>query len=413
MFKQIKLLTLGCRLNEAELENWADDFYQYGFEIVNENAPADLIVINTCAVTAQAVRKSRQLLRQQQRNNPNAQLIVSGCLATLEATALAQERGVTLLIKNSDKDQLVDLVMSHFFLTKKEIRDDFATPLFARNRQRAFIKAQDGCRYQCTFCITTQARGVERSRPRAEIVNLINRLQKVGIWEVVLTGVQLCGYGSDCGDNLTALVAHLLAVTTIPRLRLGSLEPWDLPIDFWALFANSRLLPHLHLPLQSGSDAVLRRMGRRCKAYEFMKLVEIGRAQVPGLNLTTDIIVGFPGETVADWQQTLQLVESAQFGHVHIFNYSPRTGTIAATLPHQIDAAIKKQRSEELKMLAQKLKQQVLTAQIGQQVTVLIEGADAAPTSVRFGYTPNYLPVRIKPLTAIGEHRLIDVQLTD
>ncbi|MBK1695462.1 tRNA (N(6)-L-threonylcarbamoyladenosine(37)-C(2))-methylthiotransferase MtaB [Chromatium weissei] len=411
--KRIKLLALGCRLNEAELESWADAFYQCGFEIVSENAPADLIVINTCAVTAQAVRKSRQLLRRQQRNNPNAQLIVSGCLATLEATALAQERGVNLLIKNHEKDQLVETVSSHFSLNKKPIREDFSTPLFARNRQRAFIKAQDGCRFQCTFCITTQARGEERSRSRTEIVNIINRLQQFGIQEVVLTGVQLGGYGSDCGDNLTELVAHVLAVTTIPRLRLGSLEPWDLPIDFWRLFSDSRLLPHLHLPLQSGSDAVLRRMARRCKVQEFMQLVKTGRAQIPNLNLSTDIIVGFPGETANDWQKTLHAVEAAQFGHIHIFNYSPRIGTLAATLPNQIGTAIKYQRSEELKILAQKLKRKVLTDQIGQQVTVLIEGADTTSPIERFGYTPNYLPVHIKHLNAVGENRLIEVQLTE
>lgn len=413
MSKRIKLLTLGCRLNEAESEHWADNFHQRGFEIVGEDAPADVLVLNTCAVTAQAVRKSRQLLRRQQRHNPHAQLVVTGCLATLEATALAQEYGVTVLINNREKDQLVEIVLAQLALPLPATTPTaaVANPLFVRNRQRAFIKVQDGCRYQCTFCITTQARGAERSRARTEIVSTINRLQQAGIQEVVLTGVHLGGYGSECGDNLTALVAHLLAVTTIPRLRLGSLEPWDLPLDFWALFANSRLLPHLHLPLQSGSDAVLRRMARRCKAREFMQLVEIGRAQVPRLNLTTDIIVGFPGETTHDWQQTLQLVELAQFGHVHSFSYSPRAGTVAASLPEQIDAAMKRQRSDELQTLARELKKQVLTAQIGQQATVLIEGTDAAPE--RFGYTPNYLPVRMKNLGAVGEQRLINVQLTE
>jgi threonylcarbamoyladenosine tRNA methylthiotransferase MtaB len=421
MSKKIKLLTLGCRLNEAETQDWADGFHRCGWDIVADDAPADLIVFNTCAVTASAVRKSRQLVRRQHRLHPAARLVVSGCWATLEAAAAARETGVTQLIDNRDKDQLVEIIQSHFaprqpeaatdLAAQKDV-DDSAASLFTRQRQRAFIKVQDGCRYQCSFCITTQARGAERSRSVAAICAAIQRWEQAGIQEAVLTGVHLGGYRDSSGADLTELLAQLLATTTIPRLRLGSLEPWDLPVDFWELFANPRLLPHLHLPLQSGSDAVLRRMARRCKAQEFMQLVETGRAQVPDLNLTTDIIVGFPGETADDWQQTLRVVEAAQFGHIHIFNYSPRVGTIAATLPNQIDAATKYQRSEELQMLAQKLKKQVLTAQIGRQVTVLIEGADAASPSERFGYTPNYLPVQIIGAGAVGAQRLINVRLT-
>jgi threonylcarbamoyladenosine tRNA methylthiotransferase MtaB len=413
---RVQLLTLGCRLNEAELEEWALCFQRRGLHIVGNADPADLVVINTCAVTQQAVRKSRQLLRRCHRANPGARLIVSGCLAALEGTSLAREAGVDLVVGNPDKDRLVEIALATLAIpSMPELAiTNVASPIFTRGRQRAFIKVQDGCRYQCTFCITTQARGEERSRPAAEVIEAINRLHHTGIQEVVLTGVHLGGYGSDTGDALTGLVARLLAETEIPRLRLGSLEPWDLTDDFWSLFADSRLMPHLHLPLQSGSDAVLRRMARRCKTAEFARLVEQGRALIPNLNLTTDIIVGFPGEGADDWRLTLDFAEAMRFGHIHVFNYSPRAGTVAARLPGQVDAVIKKQRCQELQSLAVRIKVKVLESQIGTRARVLCEGAPEATTgATRFGYTPNYLPVHVAvDYPAITGNRLIDVILT-
>ena len=274
-----------------------------------------------------------------------------------------------------------------------------AAPLFARGRQRAFVKVQDGCRYACTFCVTTLARGEERSRPIEEVVELVDRLAESGVREVLLTGVHLGGYGSDQSTDLAALLRALLAYTRMPRIRLGSLEPWDLPPDLWELFADPRLMPHLHLPMQSGSDAVLRRMARRCKTAEFARLAELGRAAVPGLNLTTDIIVGFPGETDEDWQRTLAFVESIGFGDVHAFAYSPRAGTRAATLPDQVDADVEARADPGAK---------------GPDPDGCGGGrspprsAGAPPFSGKgrpelgrpgdlFGYTPNYLPVLVEP----------------
>lgn len=412
---RVKLLSLGCRLNEAEAEDWADRFHARGCQVVGDEDPADLIVINTCAVTQQAVRKSRQILRRSQRVNPGARLIVSGCLAALESESLAGE-GVDLVVGNQDKDRLVEIALDALAIPSMPAlaTANDASPLFTRGRQRAFVKVQDGCRYRCTFCITTQARGEERSRPVAEAVTAIARLHRAGIQEVVLTGVHLGGYGSDTGGDLAALVSRILAETEIPRLRLGSLEPWDLPDDFWGLFADARLMPHLHLPLQSGSDRVLRRMARRCKTDAFARLVARGRALVPDLNVTTDIIVGFPGEDAGDWRQTLEFAEAMRFGHIHIFSYSPRPKTLAATLAGQVDAGTKRQRCQDLQALAVRLKTEVLQAQIGKRTWVLCEGSDAAARrSSRFGYTPNYLPVRVvAEASAIAGERLIDVMLT-
>ena len=415
--RRVRLVTLGCRLNEAELEDWAQHFQTQGLRIVGDDEPADLIVVNTCAVTQEAARKSRQILRRTQRTHPGARLIVSGCLATLEGEALARESGVDLVVSNADKERLVELALQTLAIpAMPELAiTDSASPLFRRGRQRAFVKVQDGCRYQCTFCITTQARGAERSRPPDEVIAAVRRLHQGGIQEAVLTGVHLGGYGSDTGGDLTTLVARILTETNIPRLRLGSLEPWDLPDAFWTLFADPRLMPHLHLPLQSGSDAVLRRMARRCKRDDFARLVERGRATVPDLNVSTDIIVGFPGETSDDWRQTLECAERLRFGQIHVFAYSPRAGTLAAGFPERVDTEVKRQRCQELQTLAGRLTGEVMREQLGKRMRVLCEGAsDLETLGTRFGYTPNYLPVRITTdrLPRDGT-RLLEVVLTE
>lgn len=401
---RVLLKALGCRLNEAELEDWARDFRARGWDLAGDltgnQEPADLIIINTCAVTAEAARKSLQWLRRTRRAHPRARLILCGCLATLEAADLTDTPGVDLLVANTDKDRLVDLVAAALNLPVLPATDDgwSAAPLFARGRQRAFVKVQDGCRHACTFCVTTLARGPERSRPLPEIVAAVARLAAAGVREVLLAGVHLGGYGYGHGLDLAVLVRTLLAETDIARLRLGSVEPWDLPDGLWDLFADPRLMPHLHLPMQSGADAVLRRMGRRCKSAEFARLAAAGRAAVPGLNLTTDIIAGFPGETAAEWAQTLAFVAAMGFGQVHGFAYSPRPGTRAAALPGQVDAATKAARVAALGTLAARLRAQVMAARVGGRALVLRESeARGGRPGDLFGYTPDYLPVRIDP----------------
>jgi len=400
---RVRLQSLGCRLNEAELEAWADTLRARGFALAGDDEPTDLIIINTCAVTQEATRKSRQLVRRAHRANPAARLVVSGCLASLEAQSLAGEAGVDLLVDNQSKDRLVEIAAAVLGLpvlppARGSATGETANAWSDRGRQRAFIKVQDGCRYACTFCVTTQARGEERSRPVPEIIAAVRRAEASGVREVLLTGVHLGGYGGEIGSNLSDLLRAVLDQTSIPRIRLGSLEPWDLPDDFWDLFANPRLLPHLHLPMQSGADAVLRRMARRCKTGEFDRLAARGRTAVPGLNLTTDIIAGFPGETEAEWQETLAFVAAMAFGQVHGFAYSPRAGTRAATLPDQVDVDTKRRRCRELKYLADGLRHRLLLSQVGLTSQVLREGPSRLghPGDL-FGYTPNYLPILVDP----------------
>jgi threonylcarbamoyladenosine tRNA methylthiotransferase MtaB len=395
---KVHLKTLGCRLNEAELETWAQAFQQCGHQVTRQAETANLIVINSCAVTQDAARKSRQLIRRVHRENPAAKLVVSGCYATLNQQEAEALLGVDLVVSNKDKDQLVEKTLSELNLDTMPTMatEPGETSLFTRGRQRAFIKVQDGCRYRCTFCIVTVARGEEKSRTVQEVVAEINALHQQNINEIILTGVHLGGYGSDLGLNLVDLIKAILEQTDVPRIRLGSLEPWELTDDFYQLFDNPRLMPHLHLPLQSGSDAVLRRMARRCKTEEFAAMVARLRQINPLFNITTDIIVGFPGETEEEWQESLEFIQQVGFGHIHIFTYSPREGTKAATLPNPVQDQVKKHRSQQLHKLGDEMRLKFYQANLDQQFPVLWEGYSEPVGTDRqrvFGYTPNYLKV--------------------
>lgn len=403
----IHLDTLGCRLNEAELQAWAHGFRIAGHEVVDDAAGADMIVLNTCAVTAEAMRKSRQAVRRLRRRAPAARLVVTGCYSTLEPAEAAAALGADLVVGNRDKDRLVELVGT---VAPAPVVAFAAVARLARGRSRAFVKIQDGCRYRCTFCIVTVARGEERSRPLDEVVDEVARLHDSGVAEVVLTGVHVGGYGSDTGDDLARLVEAILAKSGIRRLRMASVEPWDLPDGFFDLYADPRLMPHLHLPLQSGSDRVLRRMARRCRTDTFRRLLELARRSVPDFGVTTDIIAGFPGETAEAWAETVAFVEEVGFADLHVFPYSPRAGTKAAAMDGQVPVELRRARVAELKAVAARLKRHALERHVGRTATVLWEGAERA----RSGYTPNYLRVcldeaRVDLVGTLGEARLTGI----
>ncbi|MGH6635604.1 MAG: tRNA (N(6)-L-threonylcarbamoyladenosine(37)-C(2))-methylthiotransferase MtaB [Gammaproteobacteria bacterium] len=396
----VYLTTLGCRLNEAEIESWASAFRRQGHALTAQADSADLVVVNTCAVTEEAGRKSRQLIRRVQRQNPHAKLVVSGCFVSLDGTQALE--GVDVVVSNRDKDRLVEIATDALSLPAMP---EFATEpgeaaMFPHRRNRAFVKVQDGCRHRCTFCVVTIARGEERSRRISDVVAQINALTAQGVKEVVLTGVHLGGYGSDLGSDLAELIRAVLNDTDCRRLRLGSLEPWNLPPKFFRLFAAARLMPHLHLPLQSGSDSVLKRMARRCRTRDFEALVAHARSEIADFQASTDIIVGFPGETEREWQEGLQFIEGIEFLHLHVFPYSPRPGTQASRFAEQVTAAIKRRRTMELHALAKRMKARVLSAHLGREFSVLWESAQPADTqgAIRYlGYTPNFLRVETTP----------------
>lgn len=387
---RVNFQALGCRLNEAELETWAAQFMQHGHQVTADVGGADLVVFNSCAVTSEADRKSRQQINRIHRKNPDAKLVVTGCHASLNEQAVRSHLGVDLVVSNQNKESLVDQAMQTFEMPISTRVLDLETSLFKRGRHRGFVKVQDGCRYRCTYCIVTLARGEERSRQRQEIIDEIRRLGEQGVQEAVLTGVHVGGYGSDTGDNLHDLIQAILDDTDLQRLRLASVEPWDLPRGFFRLFDNKRLMPHMHLPIQSGCDSVLRRMARRCKTTEFRDLVEEARAANPLFNVTTDLIVGFPGETEQEWRQTMDFIETTGFGHMHIFSFSPRAGTKAAGLAEQIDSSTKRLRSREMHALAAELKRQALDNMVGQPVEVLWEREVDINSHTWSGYTPHY-----------------------
>ena len=408
---KIHLKALGCRLNEAELEQWSRDFKSEGHSITPNADEADVVVVNTCAVTSEATKKSRKLMNRLHRENPQSKLVVSGCYATLEEAEVAKRLGVDLVVNNQNKDKLPRKVMDEFSANTMPLiaMEPAESSLFMRGKQRAFIKIQDGCRYRCTFCIVTVARGDERSRSLSDIINEVNQLHQQGIQEIVLTGVHVGGYGSDIETSLFDLVKRLLSETDMPRIRFASVEPWELHDEFFDLFENKRLLPHMHLPLQSGANSVLRRMSRRCKTDDFIGLVNQARRAIPEFNVTTDIIVGFPGETEDEWQQTLETVDTIGFGHIHVFSYSPREGTKAARLANPVTDTIKKLRSQEMHVLAEKQKLAMFDSQINRDIEILWESQKALDDGkVRYaGYTPNFLKVEtIVDNTVLLESRI-------
>jgi threonylcarbamoyladenosine tRNA methylthiotransferase MtaB len=404
----INFQALGCRLNEAELETWASEFLQRGHQVTTDSAEADIVVFNSCAVTSEADRKSRQQVNRLHRSNPDARLVVTGCHASLNHESVKQYLGVDLVINNDDKEYLVKKALEEFAPKQMVVKPAAGNGLFLRGRQRAFIKVQDGCRYRCTYCIVTIARGVERSRSIQEIVDEINGLNAQGIQEIAITGVHVGGYGSDTGSNLYELLSEILDRTEIPRIRLASVEPWDLPDNFFSLFQDPRLMPHMHLPIQSGSDSVLKRMARRCKTEEFSRVVEKARDSIPLFNITTDLIVGFPGETEKEWQQSMDYVERTGFGHMHIFSFSRREGTKAANLPNQVEKSIKKERSQKMHQLAAKLKANELRKQVGNRCSVLWEQQTEHGSGIWTGYTPQYHKIESAD-SSISEAKIAEV----
>ncbi len=387
---RVKLGALGCRLNEAELQMLATELAQAGHEICAPGADdgADLVVLNTCAVTGEAARKSRQRVRQLQRRHPGAQLVVTGCQATLEPRRVPE--GV-VTVDNQDKDRLFEVIAERVGLERHLPQAANATQVLSRRgRTRAFVKVQDGCRHQCAYCIVTVARGEERSRTVPDLVEQVQGLAAEGVAEIVLAGVHVGGYGRDVGSDLTSLVRALLDDTDIPRIRFASVEPWDIPPRFFALFDDDRVMPHMHLPAQSGSDSVLKRMFRRGTAASFEALVDLARARDPGFNVTTDVIVGFPGETDAEFDETVAFCERVGFGHIHVFPFSAREGTRAAALSDVVDDATKQARTQRLIALSDEQTRARLAAQVGSTQRVLVEGGGTQ------GYTDAFFPVHLE-----------------
>ena len=373
---KIYLDTIGCRLNQSEIETYARGFRTAGHELVASPENADLAVINTCTVTAAAAADSRKKIRGMERAGA-PKVIVTGCWSTLEPQKAAALSGVNRIIPNSEKDGLVSKVLGippeelHIELTPRQPVPG------TRSRTRAFIKVQDGCDNRCTFCITTLARGPGRSRPVPAILSDIHAALDGGTQEIVLTGVHLGSWGYDLPNNqaLRDLVAAILKETDTPRLRLSSLEPWDIEVDFFDLWQDQRLARHLHLPLQSGCRETLKRMARKTTPAAYAQLLETARKSIPGLSITTDIIVGFPGETSSEFDQSLEFVSKMAFSRGHVFTYSERPGTAAARMPNAIPYPIRKSRNAKMRAEFERQGALFQNQFIGKELWVLWESA--------------------------------------
>ena len=430
---RIYLDQIGCRLNYSEVETLAGRLRAAGHMTVGAPEEAQVIVFNSCAVTGEAGRKSRQRVRQFHRANPNARIALTGCWATLQPQQAAELPGVALVADNSRKDLLHTLLEP--WSAELDDPDDLAriqpdgTPFQSvaegvagrTRRTRAFIKVQDGCDNKCTFCIVTVARGQGRSRDLGEIVAEIQALTDEGVQEAVLTGVHMGSYGRDLPPDqrtdLKRLTAAILDQTDIARLRLSSLEPWELADGFFDLWDQwpDRLCPHLHLPLQAGTDKQLRHMARRCTTASFRQLVMEARSAIPDLIVTSDLIVGFPGETDADFEEGLAFVEEMRFAHAHIFPFSPREGTAAARFDGQVSKAVKKARSRRMHALVARTGQVERQRFLGQVRPVLWEGEGQPLTGgngdgdglLWSGLTDNYLRVMAVAPAGMGLQNVI------
>jgi threonylcarbamoyladenosine tRNA methylthiotransferase MtaB len=411
---------VGCRLNQAEIEQMARQFRLAGHVLVATPAEADVAVVNTCSVTAAAASDSRHKIRQAAAAGAG-QVVVTGCWSTLSPQQAAELPAVSRVVPNAEKDRLVpDLLQIELPEFESEPVEREPIP-GARLRTRAFLKVQDGCDNHCTFCITTVARGAGRSRSIVEVLEdvqaaLLNAPDgQGGAREIVLTGVHLGSWGQDFAApmHLNALIGAILEYSDVPRLRLSSLEPWDLDESFFRLWENPRLCRQLHLPLQSGSAATLRRMARKTTPAEFRRLVQSARQAIPGVAITTDLIAGFPGEGESEFAETLAFVDEMQFADGHVFTYSARLGTAAARLPGQVPHSVRKERNARLRLALEGSNHCYRETHLGQVLPVLWESAvSLGPLGWEMsGLTDNYLRVQAAAPRQLW-NRITPVRLT-
>ncbi len=399
----VYLQSLGCRLNWSEIETLARQFTAAGHTVVSEPTQAELCVLNTCAVTAQAERKTRRRVGALARANPDARIAIVGCYPTLHPETSANLSGVAWVIPNAKKDRVKEIVSSPPPLP-------LSPSLPPSLRTRAFVKVQDGCDNHCTYCVIRVLRGPAHSRPLNDVIVEVQTLVGEGCQEIVLTGVNLGSYGRDLKlpGGLRALVATLLAQTDLPRLRLSSLEPWDLDETFFELWKSPRLCRQLHLPLQAGCDETLHRMGRRITTTAFARLVETARATIPDLAVTTDILVGFPGEDEAAFRASHDFVAEMEFARLHVFPYSPRPGTPAIRLPDQVLHQERQARARAMRELGDEQARRFRQRFVGREMAVLWE--QHRDDGLWIGLTDNYLRVASRT-DAILHNRITITQL--
>ncbi len=415
----VALMSLGCKVNQFETETMEGLFKKRGYTIVPFEEPADFYIINTCSVTSFSDRKSRQMIRRAHRQNDRAIIAVAGCYAQVSTEEVKQIEGVRVVLGTKERahivefveqaaaeDGLVDVVSD--VMQGGEFED---IPLFGvPARTRAFLKIEDGCQNFCSYCIIPYARGPVKSRKLPHIRREAEKLAASGFKEIVLTGIHLGAYGRDFGGEITLADAcrEVLAVSNVRRLRLGSLESVELSSDLLALLQEEeRLCAHLHLPLQAGSNKVLKEMNRHYDTAEFERLIEKAESALPDAAITTDIIVGFPGETEEQFQEGLAFAEKMNFARMHVFPYSRRTGTPAAARKDQVPENVKKERVLRMQELADRKAEEFRRRFLGRRKPVLFE-TDCK--GIKDGLTDNYIRIYTDAEVTLGEIYEVELQ---
>lgn len=421
MGKKVAFHTLGCKVNQYETEAMTGAFLSAGYDLVDFEEAADVYVINTCTVTNIGDRKSRQFIRRALEKNPEAFIAVVGCYAQIAPEKVQEIPGVKLIVGTNERANLVQLVESAaketgVVNTVKSIMDVYEFEDLGlteyKGRTRAFVKIQEGCDQYCTYCIIPYARGHVRSRKADSILKEVIELRDKGFKEIVLTGIHIGSYGKDLTDtNLLKLLIDIHKIDGIERIRIGSVEPGTMTEEFLAEAVKmDKLCKHFHLSLQSGSNATLKRMNRKYTAEQYMETVERIRNYMPEAAITTDLIVGFPGETEEEYQETKAFVETIRFSTVHVFKYSPREGTPAAKFKNQVSAAIKDLRSKEIIMICEKAAEDYKSSFLGKTVQVLIEQEVKNLPGWFEGITENYIEVRIKDYRENGNSDFEEIE---
>ena len=383
---KVALHTLGCKLNQAETEKLARELLEAGHRPVGNVSEADVCILNTCTVTHVADSKSRRWLRAAHRRNPEAWLVATGCYAERKPEELVGIEGVSLVVGNNEKSCFLRLVENVGRSSFPDSADGGLHKKVKIGRTRAFIKVQDGCSRSCAYCIVPKVRGAEKSRPAGQVVTEVKQRVGEGCQEVVLTGTEVGAYQDGLG--LKGLLERILTETGVPRLRLSSLQPQEISPGLLELWGDGRLCPHFHLSLQSGDDRVLGRMRRGYSAAGYERAVRLIRSVVPEAAISTDIIVGFPGETEAEFEQSYDFCRNQGFSRIHVFPYSLRPGTEASEMPGQLGARVKKERSEKMLVLAQESSFKFEEQFAGCTMPVLWE---EKTDGVWSGFTGNYI----------------------
>ena len=430
MSKVVRFVTLGCKVNQYETNAMAQKFLEKGYQIIeeitpeNEDIKPDICIINTCTVTNMSDRKSRQMLRRMKEKNPSTIVVAVGCYAQVAKKELAKIPEIDLVLGNNEKVEIVKYVEEYInnHINNVELDDvmyskefsDFGDVTYTE-KTRAVIKIQDGCDRFCSYCIIPYARGRVRSRKPENIISEITQIASKGIKEVVITGIHIASYGRDflmskdsklTNYRLIDLLEEINEIQGIQRIRLGSIEPLLITVEFVERLKKlEKICHHFHLSLQSGCDETLKRMNRRYTTEQFKEIVRLLRGAYSDVNLTTDIIVGFPGETDEEFNKTYQFLKEIKFYKMHIFKYSPRKGTKAAVMPNQINGDIKEERSKKLIELSDRNEIEYNKSYIGKNVEVLFE---EEKDGMYKGHTQNYIMVYCQSKEKL-DNKIIDV----